>query len=62
MMKHGQETRVDRPTVGPETVDRAAAAGLRGIAIEANGVILLDREEAVRRADAAGLFLFVIEA
>jgi len=62
MMKHGQETRVDRPTIGPATVDRASAAGLRGIAIQAHGVILVDREEAVRRADAAGLFLLVIEA
>ena len=62
MLKHGQETRVDRPTVGPDTVDRACAAGLRGIAIQANGVILVDREEVVRRADAAGLFLLVIEA
>lgn len=61
ILKRGQETRVDRPTIGPETVERAGAAGLCGIALEANGVILLDRAEAVRRADAMGLFLFVIE-
>lgn len=32
LCKPGQETRVDLPTVGPETIRNAAAAGLRGIA------------------------------
>lgn len=57
MRKSGQETRVDLPTIGPETVRGAAAAGLRGIAVEADGVLILDRDETVRLADAAGLFL-----
>lgn len=59
MCKSGQETRVDMPTIGPETVRGAAAAGLRGIAVEADGVLILDRDETVRVADAAGLFLHV---
>src|SRR5690606_16626297 len=33
--KPGQETRVDLPVVGTTTVANAAAAGLRGIAVEA---------------------------
>lgn len=56
--KPGQDRRVDLPTIGPDTVSQAAAAGLAGIAWQAGGVILLDREEAMRRADAAGLFLW----
>lgn len=59
MRKAGQETRVDMPTIGPSTVRNAAAAGLRGIAIEANGVLILERDETVRLADEAGLFLHV---
>lgn len=55
--KPGQETRVDRPTVGPDTVTAAAKAGLRGIAIEAGGALVLDAEELAARADAAGLFV-----
>jgi UDP-2,3-diacylglucosamine hydrolase len=55
--KPGQERRADRPTVGPRTVALAAEAGLRGIAVEANATIVLDREEVVRAADRAGLFL-----
>ncbi len=56
--KPEQDRRVDLPTIGPDTVTQAAAAGLAGIVWQAGGVILLDRDEAVRRADAAGLFLW----
>jgi DUF1009 family protein len=55
--KPGQERRADRPVIGPETVAKAAAAGLRGIAAEAGIVLVVDRDELVRRADAAGLFV-----
>lgn len=57
--KVGQDRRIDFPAIGPDTVDAAAAAGLSGIAIEAGGVMLLDRDEAIRRADAAGMFIWV---
>jgi DUF1009 family protein len=55
--KPGQETRVDRPTIGPQTIRLAAEAGLQGIAIEAGTTLLLDRDEVIRAADAAGLFI-----
>jgi DUF1009 family protein len=55
--KPGQELRVDLPTLGPETVWRAAEAGLAGIAGEAGQILVLDRDETVRRADEAGLFV-----
>jgi DUF1009 family protein len=55
--KPGQELRVDLPTIGPRTVELAARAGLAGIAGEANQILVLDRAETVRRADAAGLFV-----
>ncbi|MAY67496.1 MAG: UDP-2,3-diacylglucosamine pyrophosphatase [Rhodospirillaceae bacterium] len=54
-MKPGQEPRVDLPAVGPDTVDQAVAAGLRGIAAEAGRSLTLDRDEITRRADGAGL-------
>jgi DUF1009 family protein len=60
LSKHGQETRVDMPTIGPDTVSRAAEAGLRGIAIEAGATIVVDRSELVRAADRAGLFVLGI--
>ena len=55
--KPGQEARIDLPAIGVRTVERAKAAGLRGIAIEAGGALVIDREGVVAAADAAGLFV-----
>jgi DUF1009 family protein len=55
--KPGQERRVDLPTIGAATVSRAAAAGLRGIALEAGRSLIIDRAAVVRAADEAGLFV-----
>lgn len=57
LQKPGQEARVDRPTIGAQTVALAAAAGLQGIAVEAGATLLLDRAEVIRAADEAGLFV-----
>ena len=59
--KPGQERRMDLPAIGPRTVEHAKAAGLRGIAIEAEGAIVIDREEVARAADRAGLFVVGIK-
>jgi DUF1009 family protein len=59
--KPGQETRADRPTIGPRTVALAAAAGLRGIAVEAGAAIVVDRDEMAAAADRAGLFVVGIK-
>ncbi|WP_323795828.1 LpxI family protein [Nisaea sp.] len=61
MRKRGQERRADLPTIGPDTVRGAAAAGFRGIAVEAGATILVDRELAIDIANQAGLFLAGIE-
>lgn len=55
--KPEQERRADLPTIGVSTVERAIAAGLHGIAVEAGGALVVDREAVVARADAAGLFV-----
>lgn len=56
--KPGQDMRIDLPTLGVQTVDRAAAAGLAGIAWQAGGVICLDLPAMIAAANAAGLFLW----
>jgi len=56
--KPGQERRVDLPVIGPETVKRARAAGLAGIAVEAEGALIVDRAEVARLADEAQLFVY----
>ncbi len=55
--KPQQDRRLDLPTVGVQTVQSAAAAGLRGIAIEAGGTLVMDRPALVAAADGAGLFV-----
>ncbi len=60
--KPGQELRIDLPAIGPETVRRAITAGLAGIAVEADVALVIDRDEMVRLADEAGLFVYGFEA
>lgn len=55
--KQGQDHRVDLPAIGPRTIKVANEAGLGGIAIAANEVIILLRSQTVQAADRAGLFL-----
>jgi hypothetical protein len=61
LVKPGQERRADLPTVGVHTVRGVAAAGLRGIAFEAGGTLLADRDAAIAEADAAGIFLLGLD-
>ncbi|MFC0388660.1 LpxI family protein [Muricoccus vinaceus] len=60
LVKPGQDREVDMPALGPRTVENAVAAGLAGIAFEAEGALLLDRAQMVAHADSAGLFLLAI--
>ena len=55
--KPHQDLRIDMPTIGPDTVAAAVAAGLAGIAVEAGSVMIAEREETIRSANANGLFL-----
>ena len=57
LSKPEQERRVDMPTIGVDTVENAAAAGLAGIAVEAGGALVVDGEAVARAANKAGLFV-----
>jgi DUF1009 family protein len=60
--KPQQERRADLPTIGKTTVLNAAAAGLRGIAVEAGHTLIIDRAAVAAAADAAGLFVVGVQA
>ena len=60
--KPGQEERVDLPTIGPETVNKAAAAGLAGIAVAAGQVLMAERAATIAAANQLGLFLLGVTA
>jgi hypothetical protein len=55
-----QDMRFDVPTIGPETVDSVIAAGAKVLAVEAKKTLVVDREEIVRKADAAGIAVVAI--
>lgn len=59
--KPHQDLRVDMPTIGPDTVRMVAEAGLAGLVVEAGQVMLAEREETIRAANAHGLFLIAKE-
>lgn len=59
--KPNQDLRVDLPAVGPRTIELAVAAGLAGIAVEAQGALIAERDETIRKADEARLFLVGID-
>ncbi|NBX02808.1 MAG: LpxI family protein [Alphaproteobacteria bacterium] len=52
-----QETRVDLPAIGPQTILNCHKAGICGIAVEAGGSIIIDRDLTIAKADSLGLFL-----
>ena len=59
--KPGQDRRVDLPTIGLRTIERAAAAGLKGIVGEAGAMLVVDREAVREAADRQGLFVLGLE-
>ena len=59
--KPGQARRTDLPTLGNETVAGAVRAGLRGIAVEADGTLIVDRAAVAAAADSAGIFLIGVD-
>ncbi|RUW97147.1 DUF1009 domain-containing protein, partial [Mesorhizobium sp. M2A.F.Ca.ET.037.01.1.1] len=60
--KPGQELRADLPTIGPQTVEAAHAAGLAGIAVEAGRSLILEGPTTLARANAFGLFIIGLPA
>ena len=55
--RRGQDLRLDTPAIGVETVARAKAAGLSGIAVAAGQVMTPDLAALIAAADREGLFI-----
>lgn len=54
-MKKGQDLRYDVPTVGLDTVKAVIDGGFKNLALESGSAFLVEREEVVKAADAAGV-------
>ncbi|MEX3008780.1 LpxI family protein [Hoeflea sp. TYP-13] len=61
LCKPQQDERADLPTVGPDTVRNAHAAGLSGIAVDAGRAFILERDLVVEEADRLGLFVVGVD-
>ncbi|MEC9343482.1 MAG: LpxI family protein, partial [Pseudomonadota bacterium] len=61
-MKPGQDMRADLPAIGPDTVTAVARAGLRGIVLEADHSIILQRAQTLTAARTAGLYVHGVDA
>ena len=55
--KRGQDLRIDMPAIGPVTIAAVAKAGLAGLVIEAEKVMILEREKTLQTVEKAGIFL-----
>ncbi len=57
LRKPQQDMRIDLPTIGTRTVERAHETGLRGIAVHAGNGLIVDETEVIKLADKYGLFV-----
>ena len=55
--KHGQDRRMDLPSIGPSTVEGAARAGLAGVAVVAGSTVVAEAERLVAAAERERLFV-----
>ena len=56
--KPQQDRRLDLPTVGATTVRALVEHGFAGLAIEAGGVMLMERDEVMQEIEESGMFLY----
>jgi DUF1009 family protein len=57
ILKPGQDMRVDLPAIGLQTIEQLKKHGIRGIAVEAGGILLIEREAVIQTANNAGIFI-----
>jgi DUF1009 family protein len=57
ILKPGQDMRVDLPAIGLQTIEQLKKYGMKGIAVEAGGILLIEREAVIKMADEAGIFI-----
>lgn len=62
LCKPQQDTALDLPTIGPDTISLCAHAGMAGIVIMAERTLVLDADDMAALADSKGLFIWVMTA
>jgi DUF1009 family protein len=55
--KPGQDTRTDLPAIGIHTIELLKKYGIKGIAVEAGAILLIERDAVIKMADEQGIFI-----
>jgi DUF1009 family protein len=61
VLKPGQDMRVDLPAIGLLTIEQLKKYGMGGIAVEAGGILLIEREAVIQMADREGIFIIGVK-
>jgi DUF1009 family protein len=61
LAKPNQDLRFDVPVIGLSTVKLMVRLKVSALAIEARKTLMIDREDLVREADAAGIAIVAVE-
>ena len=59
--KTNQDKRVDLPTAGLETINNAIRSGFKGLALEANNSLLLDKDRVIELAEKNSFFVIGVD-
>ena len=57
VLKPGQDMRVDLPAIGLQTIDLFIKYGIGGIAVEAGGILLIEKDDVIKKADENRIFI-----
>ncbi len=57
VLKPGQDMRVDLPAIGLQTIELLKKNGIKGIAVEAGGILLIERDAVIEMANREGIFI-----
>jgi DUF1009 family protein len=57
ILKPGQDLRTDLPAIGIQTIEQLKKYGLKGIAVEAGGILIIEREKVIELANKEGIFI-----
>ena len=61
VLKPKQDLRVDLPAIGVLTIEQLKKYGIKGIAVEAGGILLIEREAVIQKANDYGIFIIGIK-
>lgn len=61
VLKPGQDMRVDLPAMGLQTIEQLKKYGIKGMAVEAGGILLIEREAVIQMANKEGIFIIGVK-